>query len=98
MQTIKNPDNCLCNFDGKTIDTLETDEQEIDLNGVFKKGCPIPPPLDDSYLKIAEQNQDIGYGLKVESIKIKNIIETIPNIRVISLSLIKAIYFDPSDL
>ena len=80
LQTLKNSNNCLCNFDGKTIDTSETDEQEIDLNdGVFKIGCPIPPPVDDSHLKIAEPNKDIGYGLKIESIKAKNIIEITPN-------------------
>ena len=81
LQTLRNPDNCLCQFNSlpstpHTIDTTKTtsggEGYEIDL-GEFRSGCG---PGDDNIL--ARQDEPIkgGAGLGAQSVKVSQIFDT----------------------
>ena len=74
LQTLRNPENCICQFNSLTIDTTKTAlneaGDEIDLQ-VFKNGCGTDPNNI-----IANAGKEVGAGLKVESVKVSNIMET----------------------
>ena len=81
LQTLRNPENCLCQFNSlpstpHTIDTTKTtsggEGYEIDL-GEFRSGCG---PGDDNIL--ARQDEPIkgGAGLGAQSVKVSQIFDT----------------------
>ena len=80
LQTMRNLDNCACQFnspgDLKSIDTTQTASggrgDEISL-GVFRSGCG---GGSDNILALQGERVKNGAGLEVESVKVSQIVET----------------------
>ena len=70
-EILKNPESCRCLFNGKTINPSEQPDspQTVDLDQIQKGGC-------GPGILISETGRDehVGYGLKVNDIKVDNIL------------------------
>ena len=70
LQTLKDPKNCTCQLETKTLDTTADGYYDIDL-GSFRSGCDFS--LANNFIVVANQEVKGGSGLTVESVKISGI-------------------------